>query len=416
MNRTQDIRKIKLGIVGVGSRGTGLLQELLAMEDVEIAAVSDLYEDRMREAAALIEETGRSAPGLYLRYQDLLNESDAEGVIIASSWTSHAEIAVAAMKAGKYAGMEAGGASSLEECWQLVRTFEETGTPCMLLENCCYGREEMALLNMAKQGLFGELIHCQGGYEHDLRDEVASGEEKRHYRLRNYLRRNGEIYPTHGIGPIAKYLDIHRGNRFMTLSSMSSKARGINLWARENLGPDHPAAKADFAQGDVVTTMIRCARGETILLTQDTTLPRPYSRAGRVQGTRGIWMEDNGSIHIEGRSRPHEWEAFGKYMEEYDHPLWQWYRQEGVRGGHGGMDYLCLRAFIESVASRGPTPIDVYDTAAWMAVTCLSEQSVALGGNAVSFPDFTNGGWIGGSSGTSSDYDGKYSLEIHSNA
>lgn len=415
MNHTQAARKIKLGIVGLGSRGTGLLQELLGMKDVEIAAVSDLYADRVRRAASMVAEADRPAPGTYSRYQDLLDGSDIEGVIVSSSWTTHAEIAVAAMNSGKYAAIEAGGASDLEECWRLIRVSEETGMPCMMLENCCYGREEMALLNMVKQGLFGEIIHCQGGYEHDLRDEVACGVENRHYRIHNYLRRNGDIYPTHGIGPIAKYLDINRGNRFLCLSSVSSKARGINAWAREHLGPDHPAAQADFAQGDIVTTMIRCARGETILLTHDTTLPRPYSRAGRVQGTRGIWMEDNGSIHIEGRSRPHEWESFQSYMEAYEHPLWQWYRQEGVRGGHGGMDYLCLRAFIESVADCGPTPIDVYDTATWMAVTCLSEQSVALGGSAVSFPDFTNGRWIG-DAGESSRVQGPYSLEIQLNA
>ncbi|MCU6713021.1 Gfo/Idh/MocA family oxidoreductase [Paenibacillus sp. J5C_2022] len=385
---------VKLGVVGLGGRGRGLLGLLLEMDDVEIVAVSDNHDDRMGLAVEQAQKAGKPEPACYKNYKELLAREDIAGVLVTSSWTSHTEIAVAAMKAGKRVASEVGGAASIEECWQLVRTSEETGIPCMLLENCCYGREEMAVLNMVRQGLFGELIHCQGGYEHDLRDEVAMGVEQRHYRIHNYLNRNGDVYPTHGLGPWAKCLDINRGNRFVSLTSMASKSRGIPLWAADNLEEGHPAAKADFALGDIVTTMIKCAHGETIMLTHDTSLPRPYSRGGRVQGTKGIWMEDNNSIHIEGQSPKHEWESFDGYKEKHDHPVWKWYQEEGVRGGHGGMDYLVLRGYIDSIADGTEPPIDVYDMAAWMAVTTLSEQSIALGSASVSFPDFTNGKWI----------------------
>lgn len=386
--------KIGVGVIGLGHRGRSLMGLLLDMDDVAVVAVSDKYEDRRGLAIEEAQAAGHPAPEAYAEYGDLLARADVDAVVIASSWTSHTEIAIAAMKAGKYVGSEVGGAASLEECWRLVRTAEETGMQTMLLENCCYGRDELAVLNMVRQGLFGELVHCQGAYGHDIRDEVSSGFEKRHYRLNNYLHRSGDVYPTHGLGPAAKCLNINRGNRFIALSSMASKARGLNLWAAEHLGADHPSAKANFAVGDIVTTMIRCAEGETILLTHDTSLPRPYSRGQRVQGTKGLWMEDGNVIHLEGTSPSHEWESFDSYRQRYEHPIWGEYLDAGVRGGHGGMDYLCLRALLESVAERQAPPIDVYDMAAWMAVTALSEQSVHLGGSAVTFPDFTNGKWI----------------------
>ncbi|MEC0090868.1 Gfo/Idh/MocA family protein [Paenibacillus macquariensis] len=386
--------KVRLGVIGLGGRGISLLSNLLDMPDVEISAVCEVFDDRLQVGIEQVVKSGRPKPESFHDYRELLALPNIDGVVIFTSWTSHAQIAIAAMKAGKYTATEVGGASSLEECWDLVRTSEETGMPCMLLENCCYVRNEMAILHMVKKGMFGELIHCQGGYEHDLRDEVAMGLENRHYRYQQYLNRNGEIYPTHELGPIAKYLDINRGNRFMTLTSMASKARGIHEWVVDQFGKDDAKAKLAFAQGDIVTTMIKCAHGETILLTHDTTLPRPYSRGGRVQGTRGLWMEDNNSIHIEGRSPLHTWESFDPYLKEFEHPLWEQYIKMGVRGGHDGMDYLCLRAFIDSVKEGTPTPIDVYDTVAWMGVTALSEQSIALGSMPVHFPDFTNGQWI----------------------
>jgi len=387
-------KQVNVAFIGVSGRGMGLIPCLLDMDDVKITVVCDLYEDRMNHAAKYIFETSGYQPDCCADYKEVVKRSDVDCVVIATSWSSHTEIALASMKAGKPVGMEVGGAYALEECWDLVRTSEETGVNCMMLENCCYGREEMAILNMIKQGIFGEMIHCQGGYEHDLRDEISLGNENRHYRFRNYQNRNGEIYPTHEIGPIAKYLNINRGNRFLTLTSMASKARGLHNWIVENKGADHEHANINFEQGDIVTTMIKCAHGETVLIIHDTSLPRPYSRGGRVQGTKAIWMEDNKSIHIDGVSKPHTWESFDNYLEKYEHPLWKEYKISGIKGGHDGMDYLVLKSFIKSVKNNMPMPIDIYDTATWMAITCLSEQSVAMGSMPVAFPDFTCGKWI----------------------
>lgn len=386
--------KVRLGVIGLGPRGRDLFGLLQEMDGVEVAAVSDLYEDRLQQAAEAAQNAAQPVPALYRDYKELLACEDIEAVVVASSWTSHAEIAIAAMRAGKYVGSEVGGAASIEECWELVRTSEATGMPCMLLENCCYGRSELAVLNMVRQGLFGELIHCRGGYQHDLREEVARGIENRHYRIHNYRHRNGDLYPTHGLGLPAACLNINRGNRILSVSSIASKSRGIQAWAGDHLGPTHPAASAPIELGDIVTTMMKCAHGETILLTHDTSLPRPYSRAGHIQGTKGVWMEDGNSIYIEGTSPEHEWESFESYLERFEHPVWQRFMNEGVKGGHGGMDYLCLRDFVDSVAARTVPPIDVYDMATWMAVTVLSEQSVNAGGAPVAFPDFTNGKWI----------------------
>jgi len=269
-----------------------------------------------------------------------------------------------------------------------------------MLENCCYNREEMTVLNMVKKGLFGELVHCEGGYRHDLRDEVALGNVNRHYRLKNYKHRNGDVYPTHEIGPIAKYLDINRGNRFISLTSTASKSVGIPQWIKDNKGEDFENANFKFALGDVVTTVIKCAHGETITLYHDTSLPRPYSRANLVQGTKGIWSEDKHAIYIEGLSPKgnnwwgHEWDDIENYYEKFEHPLWKEYRSEGVRAGHGGMDYLVQRAFITSVMNQTNTPIDVYDTATWMAITPLSEDSISCGSMPMPIPDFTNGKWL----------------------
>lgn len=392
---------VNVAVIGVSGRGRSLMGCIYNMKDVKITVLCDKYEDRMESAAAEVFETCGNRPSLIEDYKEVMKREDVDCVIVSTSWADHVQIAIAAMKAGKKVGMEVGGAYSLNECWELVKVSEDTGIDCMMLENCCYGREEMAVLNMIKKGIFGEIIHCQGGYQHDLREEVSCGLENRHYRFINYHHRNGEIYPTHEVGPIAKYLNINRGNRFLTLTSMSSKARGLHEWIVKHKGEDHPHAKMEFMQGDITTTMIKCAHGETVLLIHDTTLPRVYSRAGRVQGTKGIWMEDKKAVHIEGVSPAEDWsnleaswESFDMYMEKYDHPLWIKFKNQGVQGGHGGMDYLVLRAFIESVKFNTPAPIDVYDTATWMAVTCLSEESVALGSMPVAFPDFTRGKWL----------------------
>ena len=392
-------KTVRLGVIGLGGRGMSQPETLLQMPDVEIVAVCDVYDDRVQKGQDLVFEKRGVRPDGETDYKKVLARPDIDAICVFTSWETHIDICVQAMRAGKKVATEVGGANSVDECWKLVRAKEETGIECMMLENCCYGKEEMTLLNMIRQGVFGTLVHCQGGYEHDLRDEIGNGDINRHYRQRHFLHRNGELYPTHELGPIAEYLNINRGNRMVSLCAMSSKAAGLHAWLQEHR-PDSELVNAQVNQGDIVTTMISCANGETILLTHDCTLPRPYSRGGRIQGTKGIWMEDNRSIYIDGRSPvdpgywTHRWEKDEAYMEEYKHPLWQAYEEFGLRGGHGGMDYLVLRAFVESVQKDECPPIDTYDTASWMAITALTEQSIAMGGAPVPVPDFTEGRWL----------------------
>ena len=396
-------RILKVGLIGLGGRSIGLMNRMTSMSDVVVYMVCDTYEDRVERAKNHVEEKTGSRPIGTNNYHEILACPEVDCVVISTSWQTHTQIAIDAMKAGKYVGVEVGGAYDIEDCWQLVRTHEETGTHLMLLENCCYGENELAVLNMAKAGMFGKIVHCQASYEHDLRKEVAMGRELRKYRFINFLKRCGDLYPTHGLGPIAKILNINNGNRMVSLTSMSSSAEGLKTWIDVNAPADSDMRSLQFAQGDVTTTMIRCAGGETILLTHNVTLPRPYSRGNRVEGTLGIYMEDKDSVYIwdqkkdidiEGFDDNHQWESFADYREKYAHPLWRKYKKDGVQPGHGGVDYLAMSAFFDSVRENKAPPIDVYDAVSWMVITCLSEQSVAMGSHPVAIPDFTRGRWM----------------------
>jgi len=395
------LQKTKLGVIGLGCRGINLLTDvLLLMENAEIAAVCDIYEDRVAGGVALVKEKSGVVPKGSVDYRDMLKDEGIDAVLITCDWEMHIPIAIEAMRAGKPVGMEVGGAYAIEECWALVRAHEETGVQCMLLENCCYGRTELMILNMVRLGVFGDIVHCAGGYCHDLREEIAFGAENRHYRLRNYLNRNCENYPTHELGPIAKVLDIHSGNRMISLSAIASKSLGMEQYVAAKKPDDAALAGKRFAQGDVVTTTIRCAQGETIVLTLDTTLPRAYSRGLRVRGTAGMYEEETNSIFIDGEHNKFDfdwksqWDNAEGYREKYEHPLWEAYAREGIKNGHGGMDWLVLNAFVDSVRNKTVPPIDVYDAAAWMSISALSEESIALGGVPVSIPDFTGGRWV----------------------
>ncbi len=396
-----NIKKLGVGVIGLGCRGYSMTKLILSMPDIEVRAVCDVYEDRIGRMVEYIRENAADdCKEVYTStdYRQIIGHPEVEAVLVFTSWDAHIEICIAAMNAGKYVASEVGGAYCLEQCWELVRTYERTRVPVMMLENCCYGKNEMMILGMIRKGLFGEVVHCAGGYRHDLRDEVALGHENRHYRLDNYMHRNGELYPTHELGPIAKYLHINRGNRMLMLTSMSSKARGVHDWIARNRGAEFENADYNFAEGDIVTTCIKCAGGETIVLTHDTTLPRAYSRGNLVAGTRGAWSDDNGGILLDGMatggSWSHKFTPVSEFYDEHMHPLWKEYIKGGINGGHGGIDYLVLRGFFEAAINKTPVPIDVYDMASWMAITCLSEDSVAMGSMPVAIPDFTAGKWL----------------------
>ena len=398
---------VKIGIIGLGPRAETLLASIFALpEEVEVVALCDIAEKPIEKMREVFKRNKVNFPTVYRNHKELLQDKNVQAVLIPTGWNSHLQIARDALAAGKYAGIEVGGASSVEELWQLVHAAESTGVGCMMLENCCYGRNELLAMNLARKGLFGELVHCSCGYEHDIRYELA-GAPGRSERDMHNLRRNGELYPTHGLGPIAKILRINRGNRFLTLTSTASKSAGFAA-AAEAAG----RGRIHYNQGDVVTTVIKCANGETITMTHSVSLPRPYSRDCRVQGTKGLWLEERNGIFIEGMSPTeekidaagnpyieHSWESVEDYYGRFEHPIW---RNNPVIGGHGGMDSLALKAFFDAVRRKAQTPIDVYDIAAWMSVTALSEQSVAMGSMPVAFPDFTNGKWVNRTDNTAS--------------
>ncbi|MBQ1244693.1 MAG: Gfo/Idh/MocA family oxidoreductase [Clostridia bacterium] len=393
-------KKIRVGVVGVGARGTALTKAILCKtEDVQIEYICDSYADRAEAVASEVERLCGYKPKATQEYEDILRDEAVEVVLIYAAWEVHIPYAIRAMKAGKMVGLEVGGAYSVKDCWELVDTYEETGVPVMMLENCCYGEHELMVLNMVRQGLFGELVYCEGGYRHDLREEVCHGVEKRHYRLRNYKVRNCDNYPTHALGPIAKALDINRGNRMLSLCSVSTKSAGLNEYAKANMPDNKEIIETKFMQGDVVTTLIRCARGEVIRLTLDTSLPRYYSRDFSIQGTKASYSEQGRALFLEGESKetwnPEEVLNTAKNFEErYLSPTWKSYKNNTI-GGHGGMDWLVHQGFFDCIRKGiKEMPIDVYDTASWMVISALSEASIANGGVFVEIPDFTRGKWI----------------------
>ena len=406
--------KVRIGLIGVGLRGQNHLDLLLRRSDTIVQAICDIDERMLEASDKLITRSGKQKPVVYPNgendWQRMLDKEKLDGVIISTPWEWHKPMVIGSVERGiKYVGVEVVLGISLQDHWDVVNAAEKYSANVMMLENVCYRREVMAVLNMVRQGLFGELIHLQGGYQHDLREVkfndgqhayghgVEFGEKgfsEARWRTQHSVTRNGDLYPTHGIGPLAHYININRGNRFTNLSSFASKSRGLHEHIVRNGGEDHPNAKVKFSLGDVVTTSINCANGETILLQHDTNLPRPYSLGFRVQGTKGIWMDVNKGIYIEGKSaKAHAWDNAHEWLDKYDHPLWVRWSKETQGAGHGGMDFFVIHAFIESLKRKAPTPMDVYDAAAWSAITPLSEQSIAEGNRNVEFPDFTKGKW-----------------------
>ena len=407
--------KVKIAVIGVGARGGGHVELLLNRNDVDLVAICDVEDRALNSTKALITKSGKKMPQIFTgdnyAWKTLLEKVPVDGVIIATPWEWHKPMIIGALEAGvKYVGTEVILGITLQDHWDVVKAAEQHNAHVMMMENVCYRRDVMAILNMVRQGLFGELIHLQAGYQHDLRGVkfndgvhmyghgVEFGEKafsEAHWRTEHSVHRNGDLYPTHGIGPVAQYININRGNKFLSLCSFASKSRGLHNYIVKNGGENHPNAKVNFKLGDVVTTSINCVNGETILLQHDTNSPRPYSLGFRVQGTEGLWMDVSDTIYIQGKSaKEDEWDKAQTWLDKYDHPLWARWSKDTEGAGHGGMDFFVIHAFIESIKHKTPTPLDVYDAAAWSAITPLSEQSIELGQQTVEFPDFTGGQWM----------------------
>jgi predicted dehydrogenase len=327
------IETVRIGFVGVGSRGSRHVQLLLKIEGLEIRAICDIVEERVKRAQRWVQEAG-------------------------------------------------------QPCWQLVETSEKTARHCVMMENCCYSRWMLMVLNMVRQGIFGELLHGECGYLHDCRALLLSPATIAQWATAHLIKRNGDLYPTHGLGPLAQCMNINRGDQFDYLVSMGGNSRGLNLFAAKKLGPDSPQVRQRYAQSDIVTTLIRTKNGGTIFLKFDMCSPRPYSRIDLLQGTKGIFRGyPEEKIYIEGKSPEHAWESTDKYKQEYEHPLWK------ALGESGGMDYIENYRLIKSLRTGIYPDMDVYDAAAWSVVSELSERSMAGKSRSMDFPDFTRGRW-----------------------
>lgn len=410
------IDKVKVGIVGCGMRGQVHLDELLKRNDVEVVGIAE-PDQRMIDRSNKIFAKHNKKPVEYFKgldgYKKLYKNKEMHAVIIATPWEFHAEQTIAAMNAGKIVGLEVCGAMNLQECWDYVDTYEKTKVPVFMMENVCYRRDVMAVMNMVRKGMFGQIVHGQGGYQHDLRNVLFNdgkqpygggvefgdkGFSEAAWRTNHYVKRNAELYPTHGLGPIGTMMDVNRGNRITHLTSMASQQAGLTDYIVKNGGADHPNAKVKFKQGDIVQTMLKCENGETILLTHDTSLQRPYNLGFRIQGTDGIWQDigsggfSQGFIYFEDEMKhSHKWASSEDHLKTYDHPYWKKYETQAEGAGHGGMDFFLMNDFIECIKANKEFPFDVYDLATWYAVTPLSEKSIEGNGSSQEMPDFTRG-------------------------
>lgn len=399
-------KKIRMGVVGLGSRGHYMIPDtLLPLEGVEVVGICDLYEDRLQAAAALIEEKQGAKPYMTTDYKQLFREAGLDAVYVATSWQTHIRIAIDALRAGIATAMEVGCAYNMQELYELIRAEEETGTPFMFMENCCFNETELLATAMARAGKFGRIVYCHGAYAHDLRSEVAGGHINRHYRLDNYQRRNTENYPTHEAGPIARLLNINRGNRFVSLVSVASSSHGMEQFLADHpdyVEKDPTLRDAEWHQGDVVNTIITCADGTVVTLRLDTMLPRSYSREFTVRGTKGMYEQATNSVFFDGDTDYFDTTQYYRgvidnakaYVDEFMPQVWKDMTDDARLHGHGGMDDIMFRVFFDRLRKGEPMPIDVYDAATWLCISTLAEQSIAQGGAPQAFPDFTNGAWL----------------------
>ncbi|MGD8321987.1 MAG: Gfo/Idh/MocA family oxidoreductase [Gemmatimonadota bacterium] len=395
--RAPPLDVVRVGFVGVGLQGGSHVRNFLKLDGVEIVSLCDIDEVRLEEVAGWVAEDGRPRPRLYGRtdtdFVRMCETEDLDLVFTATPWEWHVPVCVAAMENGKHAATEVPAAYTLEDCWKLVETAEARQKHCVMMENCNYDRPEMLVFHMARQGLFGEILHAECGYLHDLRAIKFEDAHEGLWRRWHSTQRNGNLYPTHGLGPVANVMDNNRGDRFAYLVSMGSPSRGLQEWAREHYPPDDPKREEVYVLGDVNTSLIKTAMGRTIAVVHDTNLPRPYSRIHKVQGTRGLFHGYPDRLHIEGRSPQHQWEEMAAYLEEFDHPLWKDLDRMSQGAGHGGMDFIEDYRLVKCLHEGLPTDMNVYDAASISAVQPLSVWSVANGSRPVDFPDFTRGKW-----------------------
>jgi len=391
------IETVRIGYVGIGGQGSSHVRNLLKVPGCRITAVCDIRSERTDWAKAEITKAGHPEPKVYTRgdrdFERLCETEDLDLVYNATPWEWHVPIMLAAMKNGKHTATEVPAAMTIEDCWAMVESAEKHRKHCVMMENCNYDRPEMMVFNMVRQGLFGEILHAEGGYLHDLRSIKFADRGEGLWRRAWAMKLNGNLYPTHGLGPIANCLDINRGDRFDHLVSMSGPSRGLQDWAASHEPSDSPKRQERYVLGDVNVSLIKTARGKTIVVEHCTNLPRPYSRIHMVQGTKGLFQGYPNRVYIEGRGTPDQWQDAAAVQSEFDHPLWKEMSDAAEGAGHGGMDYIEDYRLIKCLREGQPTDMNVYDAASLSAVVHLSVQSVGRRAAPVDFPDFTRGRW-----------------------
>ena len=388
---------VRIGFVGVGGMGGAHVRNFLGLEGVEIVALCDIDSARNEEVSSWVTDDGRAPPTMYGRHETdfvrMCETEDLDLVFTATPWEWHVPVCVSAMENEKHAATEVPAAYTTDDCWKLVEYAEKYRKHCVMMENCNYDRPEMMVFHMARLGLLGDILHAECGYLHDLREIKFSDVGEGLWRRAHSMVRDGNLYPTHGLGPVANVMDINRGDQFEYLVSMSSPSQGLQEWAQANYAEDHPKRTERYVLGDVNTTMIKTVRGRTIYLSHDTNLPRPYSRIHMVQGTKGLFQGYPHRVHIEGLSSGHEWQDWMDLRDEYDHPLWKDLEEQSAGAGHGGMDYIEDYRLVKCLREGKPTDMNVYDAAAMSVITPLSEWSVANRSRPIDVPDFTRGRW-----------------------
>ena len=399
VSRKNKNETVKFGVIGTGNRGTHLLRLLTGIEGVEIVSLCDINKSNLDKAMNVCIDAGRKRPEGYFNdensYQQLLDRDDIDAVIIATYWDSHAPIAKYAMEQGKYPAVEVPAAITLEQCWDLVDTSESTGIPCMMLENWSFRRDNLAVLNMIREGLLGEIVHCHCAHSHDCIDHwfFDPNDGSRRWGAEYLIKYNRDQYPTHSMGPVLSWMDINCGDTINQIYSAATASKGINAYMNRRFGANHPNANLEYKQGDIVTSTLKTNNGKTIIVNYDMQLPRPYDNRWMIQGTLGIYNEQRESVYLTGKSPSyHEWEPFQPYENEYLHKWWK--NLKNTTGGHGGVDGLEIELFVKAVKDKTNTPIDVYDSVTMSAIVPLSGLSIAKN-KPVEFPDFTRGKWKG---------------------
>ena len=402
--KADPIDQVKVAIIGLGNRGPGHLKHVLALPSkAKVTAICDIRNEMTEKGMKILKEHNQNAAvysGKEDAWKEMVRRDDIDLVIIATPWDDHVPMCVYSMQQGKHVAVEVPAAVTLEECWQLVDTAEETQRNCMMMENTCYGDEELWILNMVHQGVFGTLTYAEGAYIHDLKNSMFSPNGYYNmFRIRHHVRQDGNLYPTHGLGPVAQYLGIERGDRFDKLVSMSSLEASLSEHSLKVDGSNEFYNRNDFAHGDMNNALIKTAMGRTILVQHDVVTPRPYSRINALAGTKAYHEGYPSRLSMSSKDHGHRWLNEDEYAEmktKYKHPIWSKLKEEIKKnGGHGGMDFVQIYRLIDCLNKGMPLDMDVYDGVDWSVVTPLTKVSIELGSVPLDFPDFTRGKWKG---------------------